>query len=138
MPRVLLAALAIMVAPLPATAQFTTFVPPKREAPAPSADSMSVAQARADSTAKQTLTDMRTWVDSALIAAGTTIDTALADSILADTAAAVEARVEPRPAATYSSAGEVAPDTATSKPLLGAIFIGLIGLGAAFLRKDVA
>jgi len=127
---------AALLTPAMLPAQFTTFVAPPRKAGADSAKPsvVAVAKARADSASRMSLTDMKTWVDSA---AGTSKPALSA----ADTAivSSTDTLVTPTPSATPHtttrfSNGAIAPNTATSLPTL--LVVGFLSLtaGVALLR----
>ncbi len=126
---------AALLTPAVLPAQFTTFVAPPRKAAADSAKPsvVAVAKARADSASRMSLTEMKTWVDSA---AGTNrpalsaTDTAITST---DTLAAPTPSTTPRSTTTFSN-GAIAPNTATSLPTL--LLVGLLSLtaGIALLR----
>ena len=117
----------------PAAAQFTTYTPPPR----PRADSARIdstpaqQQAAADSAARQTITNLKAWVDSA---AGDVVVNRV------DSAGRPVAAPGPVTAGrtTESTAvfrdGARAPDTATWLPLLVLVGMSAIGLGALLLR----
>ena len=141
--RSMLAALATVTAlaltAAPAAAQFTTFVPPKKAAVADTAPTRVAAEERADSVQKQTLTDMKVWVDSAARALAVNIDTTAVDSLVVDSLAGEV--VEPAPASTSTTEfreGAPAPDTATMFPLLAVAALGCLGAGALLLRRGGA
>lgn len=132
-------AAAIALTAAPASAQFTTFVPPKKQAPADTAPPKVVAEARADSVQAQTLTDMKVWVDSAARALAVNIDTTAVDSVFIDSLPG-DVTV---PAAAGSSTtefreGAPAPDTATMFPMIAVAAIGCLGAGALLLRRGGA
>lgn len=114
---------AALLVPALLPAQFTTYVAPPRKAAVdtsrPKAPA-TVAKARADSASRMSLTDMKTWVDSAAgksMPTPTVADTAL---VSVDTAMAVPAAkaIAPARSTTSFSNGAVAPNTATSLPTL--------------------
>lgn len=128
------AALALMAAP--ASAQFTTFVPPKKPAPVATATTLVAAEARADSTQAQTLTDMKVWVDSAARALAVNVDTTTVDSLVVDSLAGdvSEPTQASAPTMTFQD-GAPAPDTATIFPMLAVAALGCLGAGALLLRR---
>jgi len=129
---------AALLTPAALPAQFTTFVAPPRKAASESAKPsvVAVAKARADSVSRMSLTDMKSWVDSA---AGTTkpaltaTDTAMtsADTLMAPTPVS---SATARTTTTFSN-GAIAPNTATSLPTL--LVVGLLSLtaGLVLLRR---
>ena len=129
---------AALLTPAALPAQFTTFVAPSRKAASESAKPsvVAVAKARADSVSRMSLTDMKSWVDSA---AGTTkpaltaTDTAMtsADTVMAPTPVS---SATARTTTTFSN-GAIAPNTATSLPTL--LVVGLLSLtaGLVLLRR---
>jgi len=111
-----------------ASAQFTTFVAhPPRAADSTRAPmvalSDSARRAQADSATRAELTNMKTWVDSAAIAAGTRVP------IPVDSTPAVT------PGAVGSADGLRAPDTATPLPTLLLGGFGAMAAGFALLRR---
>lgn len=135
---ILTAAAAIGLSSVPAAAQFTTFVPPKKEAVADTTPTQ-VAEARADSVQKQTLTDMKVWVDSAARALAVNVDTTRLDSAVADSIAGEVVSDAPSQAPTRAfSEGAPAPDTATIYPLLLMAALGCLGAGVLLLRNGGA
>ena len=135
---VLTAATAIALSSVPADAQFTTFVPPKKEVVADTTPA-EVAQARADSVQKQTLTDMKVWVDSAARALAVNVDTTTLDAAVVDSIAGEVVSESPRQASTRAfSEGAPAPDTATVYPLLLIAALGCLGAGVLLLRNGGA
>jgi hypothetical protein len=118
--RSILIFLALALAPAPAAAQFTTFIPP-RDRVADSIRTVTLEEERlaADSAARATVADMRTWVDSA---AGVAVPPpASRDSAIAA-------------GTTRFADGARAPNTATTLPLLLMLGGVLMGLGALLLR----
>jgi hypothetical protein len=120
--RIVLLALITSV-PATASAQFTTFIPPQSRAK----DSVKAAvvaeqRARSDSITAASVTNMRTWVDSA---AGVISPTIVRDSLASDSLgrAAVES--------TTFRNGSTAPMTASSLPLL--LVLGMVSLCSAAL-----
>jgi hypothetical protein len=112
--------------PAVASAQFTTFIPPKNKV----ADSVKAAvvagqKAQADSVAHTQLTNMRTWVDSAagLVPTATTT----ADSL---------ARVTATESTTTMVSGSRAPATASALPLLVLGGFVMLIAGALLVRGE--
>ena len=129
---------AALLVPALLPAQVTTYIgPPRREKVEPGKPKPPavVAKARADSVARMSISDMKTWVDSAAGTSGpaaTVADTALAPT---DTAT-----LPPRPAspparatATFSN-GALAPNTATRLPTLLLIGVLMVGAGIVLLQ----
>lgn len=121
---------AALLAPAILPAQVTTYVAPPRKAAAETPKTKApvlVSKARADSASRMSLTDMKTWVDSA--AGKNTPATSVTDTTLAsvDTTTLPAAQSPPRARATTTfSNGAIAPNTATSLPtllLLGALML---------------
>ncbi len=117
-------ALLMLIASVPATAsaQFTTFIPPQNKAK----DSVKAAvvaeqRAKSDSITAASVTNMRTWVDSA---AGVVAPTTAADSL---TRAAAES--------TTFRNGSPAPMTASSLPLLLLLGVSSLGAGVMLLAR---
>ena len=115
-------------------AQFTTFVARPLKAAADSAKTpVAVAKARADSASRMTLTDMKTWVDSA---AGTTkpaasvVDSALAS---AETVAPTPSNAASRTTTTFSN-GAIAPNTATQLPTVLTAGLAIFAAGMLLFR----
>lgn len=131
------AALALTAAPV--SAQFTTFVPPKKAAPADTAPTQVAAGARADSVQAQTLTDMKVWVDSAARALAVNVDTTTVDSVFVDSLAGdVTVQAAPVSSTTEFREGVPAPDTATMFPMIAVAALGCLGAGALLLRRGGA
>ena len=126
--------LALAISATAASAQFTTVT-----RPAPRTDQVAVdttvTRARRDSVARVTLTDLKTWVDSAANVAITADDSLGAAPPPAETVA--EARPQPtEPRRTTSFAnGAVAPATASPLPFLAVLGVAAIGLGVLLLRR---
>jgi hypothetical protein len=117
----------MLIASVPATAsaQFTTFIPPKNKAK----DSVKAAvvaeqHAKSDSITAASVTNMRTWVDSA---AGVVAPTTAADTLM--TRAAAES--------TTFKNGSPAPMTASSLPLLLLLGVSSLSAGAMLLARPV-
>ena len=132
---------ALLLAPADARAQFTSFVahPPRAVDSARTpvvALTDSARRARADSTRRAELTNMKTWVDSAALAAGTRVP------IPVDTTAPLSRTnpvsptnpISPTTAAD-TSVGMRAPDTATPLPTLLLGGFGALAAGIALLRR---
>src|SRR5687767_6996860 len=135
----LVAASALALTAAPVSAQFTTFVPPKKAPVADTASTQVAAEVRADSVQKQTLTDMKVWVDSAARALAVNIDTTAVDSMVVDSLAGEV--VQPVPESTPTTEfreGAPAPDTATMFPMLAVAALGCLGAGALLLRRGGA
>lgn len=125
---------AVLLTPGVLSAQFTTFVAPPKKAVVDSAPHTVVAaKAKSDSVARMSLTDMKTWVDSA---AGTSTQVAMAS----DTGASATANVSmpaPTPSTggrnttTTFSNGAIAPNTASPLPIY--LATGLLTLSAGLL-----
>jgi hypothetical protein len=135
----LVAASALALTAAPASAQFTTFVPPKKAPVADTAAPQVAAEQRADSAQKQTLTDMKVWVDSAARALAVNVDTTAVDSLVVDSLAGevVQSGAESTPTTEFRE-GAPAPDTATMFPILAAAALGCLGAGAFLLRRGGA
>ena len=130
---------ALTLTAAPASAQFTTFVPPKKAAVADSAPTQATAAQRADSVQRQTLTDMKVWVDSAARALSVNIDTATAvDSLVVDSLAGDVVQATESAPTTEFREGAPAPDTATMFPMLAIAALGCLGAGALLLRRGGA
>ena len=118
---------------VPAEAQFAAVVPP----PKPRADSAvavaTIAQQR-DSAARETMTEMREWVDSAAATLGVKVDSTSADTAVRAVPVTPPAEVTPRPTEEFRE-GAPAPNTATPLPLV-ALTGGLLLLcGLVLLRR---
>jgi hypothetical protein len=133
--------------PTIASAQFTTFIPPRNKA-ADSAKTAVVEQqrAKADSIVKVQLTNMKTWVDSA---AGVVAPPSTAADSMASMAASMATLPSPAArdtqmfarAAVADSAprlrnGERAPATASDLPLLALIGAIALGIGTVMLAGN--
>ena len=123
--RFMLLALTIGI-PKVASAQFTTFIPP-RSATSDSAKAVAAAvqKAQTDSAVNAQLTNMKTWVDSAAGVASP--PTTAADSLAAQS----NPTNLPTPAAdtAMAAAGTRAPQTASDLPLLALTGAGLLVIG---------
>lgn len=113
-----------LVASLPATAsaQFTTFIPPQKAKDSVKAAVAAEQRARADSLTAASVTNMRTWVDSAA-------------GVLAPTSTATDTL---HPTSTDSLAmrnGSPAPMTASALPLLLLLGMGSLSAGAILLIR---
>ena len=133
----LVAALTLCLAPIPARAQFTAVItPPKKEEPAPVAEA-----AKRDSLRITRMSDMRAWVDSAAGALGAGVPPTTApipqDSLPAPVAPS------PKPVVPVAKRGDLhsgarAPDTATPLPLLVVAGALLLAAGLAIKARDRA
>ncbi|HXT14430.1 MAG TPA: hypothetical protein VN706_02290 [Gemmatimonadaceae bacterium] len=126
--RRILVAAAFVGIPGIASAQFTTFIPPKNKA----ADSVKAAvavqqQMQSDSISHAQIANMRTWVDSA---AGVTPAPVTAADSLSNGAATTSAAAE----TTTFRNGTRAPATASDLPLFALIGTGALLLGTILLR----
>lgn len=142
MPNSRLLIIALLVAsPVVASAQFTTFIPPRN----PVADSVKAVvvadqKAQADTAVAMRLTNMKTWVDSAAGLAPTS--TSAADS-LADSLAVNRVATDTTVAAVTSVTADTiplpngarAPATASMLPLLVVAGGVLIAFGGLLLRR---
>jgi hypothetical protein len=107
------------------SAQFTTFIPPHKAKDSVKAAVVAQQRARSDSITAASVTNMRTWVDSAAGVVAPTIATdSMADSL---GRAAVES--------TTFREGSRAPMTASSLPLLLVLGIGSLCSAAILLGK---
>ena len=127
---------ATLLTPAALSAQFTTFVAPPRKAVADSAPTTVAAKARADSVARMSLTDMKTWVDSA---AGTSPQVAnVNDTTMAAAKAAAPATEAAsgnvRTTTTFSN-GAIAPNTASPLPAYLAAGLASFSVGLFLLRR---
>ena len=127
---------ATLLTPAALSAQFTTFVAPPRKAAVDSPATVVAAKARADSVARMSLTDMKTWVDSA---AGTSTQVASAnDSTMAAANAAAPAVQAPagnaRETTTFSN-GAIAPNTASPLPAYLATGLASLSVGLFLLWR---
>ena len=111
----------------PAKAQFTSYVahPPRVDSAGVPilARTDSARKAQSDSAQRVAITNMKSWVDSAAIAAGTRVP-APAESGITDTSTAAA-----------TSSGIVPPDTATPLPAVLLAGMAAITAGAALLRR---
>ena len=129
---------AALLVPAILSAQFTTYIGPPKKAAADTArpkPPATVAKARADSASRMSLTDMKTWVDSA--AGKSTSAVSVADTALASVdSATLPARTQTRPAraTTTFSNGAIAPNTATSLPTLLVIGLLMFAVGVVLFR----
>jgi hypothetical protein len=127
--------LAIAISSSAASAQFTTVTRPAART-AQAVDSAPT-RAQRDSVARVTLTDLKTWVDSAANIAMLSDDSLPETTDSAATVAVAPRPTEPRRTTAFSE-GAVAPATATSLPLLALLGLGAVGLGALLLRRTRA
>jgi len=126
MSRVVMAAAAFILGANVLSAQITTYVAPPR-APAPSPQAVATADSvRRDSVATATLTNMKSWVDSA---AGVSVPA----QANADTTPTVND--VGRPVTTTFSNGSVAPATASDLPTLALVGVLTLFLGAVLLAN---
>lgn len=125
------------VAPAPLLAQITTFVAPPRKAAVDSAKAtVAAAAAKADTTKRMALTDMKAWVDSA--AGVATPQVATADTAMYSTTQPATPSNTSHPAGTTSfSNGAIAPNTASPLPfyLAGGFILILAGMGTLRLAR---
>lgn len=125
------------VAPAPLLAQITTFVAPPRKAAVDSEKAtVAAAAAKADTTKRMALTDMKAWVDSA--AGVATPQVATADTAMYSTTQPATPSNASRPAGTTSfSNGAIAPNTASPLPfyLAGGFILILAGMGTLRLAR---
>jgi hypothetical protein len=129
---------ATLLTPAVSSAQFTTFVAPHRKVVGDSAPAtVAAVKARADSVARMSLTDMKTWVDSA---AGTSTqvaaasDTTMAAANAAATPSAAQPNVNPRTTTAFSN-GAIAPNTASPLPSYLAAGFASFAVGIFLLRR---
>ena len=127
---------ATLLTPAALSAQFTTFVAPPRKAAVDSPATVVAAKARADSVARMSLTDMKSWVDSA---AGTSTQGASANdtTMAAANAAAPAVQVPPGDTRTTTSFsnGAIAPNTASPLPAYLAAGLASFLVGLFLLRR---
>jgi hypothetical protein len=134
----ILFAVTAALTPAPLIAQITTFVAPPRK---PAADSTkaavaAAATARADTTARMTLGNMKAWVDSAA-GVSTTTEVAAADTSMMPVQQPSPTATPNRGSTTAFSNGAVAPNTASPLPffLAGGFVLIFAGLGALRLAR---
>lgn len=116
-----------------ASAQFTTFIPPRNVVQ----DSIKAAavvqqQVQTDSIAHAQITNMKTWVDSAAGLVPTTV--AVSDSVASNTSVAATTASVTTDTTTFRN-GMRAPATASSLPLLVLIGALLVVSGLLILRR---
>jgi hypothetical protein len=123
----MLLALAFAI-PQMASAQFTTFIPPRNPATTDSAKAAVAAQTKAetDSAINAQLANMKTWVDSA--AGVTSPPRTAADSLAAQSNPQPSPQPVPADTATQA-AGTRAPSTASNLPLMVLTGVGLLAIG---------
>jgi LPXTG-motif cell wall-anchored protein len=127
---------ATLLTPAVSSAQFTTFVAPPRKVVVDSTPTTVAAKARADSVARMSLTDMKSWVDSA---AGTSTQVASAN----DTTMAAANVAAPMPqvpsgdahSTTTFSNGAIAPNTASPLPAYVAAGLAMFSVGLFLVRR---
>ena len=121
------------VAPVAASAQFTTFIAqPAARADSAKAAIVAVAKARTDSITRVTLSDMRAWVDSAA-GVPSSVRTDTVTSTVAMAPAAPTPAPVPATTTTSFSNGAVAPDTASALPLITILGLASLSLGIVML-----
>jgi hypothetical protein len=132
---------AAMAALTPATmfAQITTFVAPPRKAAVDSAKAtVAAAKAKADTTARMTLSDMKAWVDSAAgVSTATQVATTDTTAVSTTQPGSAVAPNRTNPATTTFSNGAIAPNTASPLPFYaaGGFVLLLIGVGTLRLAR---
>ena len=133
--RYLLVAALVAISPVAAAAQFTAVITPKASDRAEAVVSNPAAVARADSTQKAKLTDMKLWVDSA--AASLTVrDTTTRIDTTAHTVTAPVAPVAPATHAHVSTGDSAAlPDTASPLPAIALLGFTMLVSGLLMLRR---
>jgi hypothetical protein len=118
-------------APAVAHAQITTYVPVPVQSDSAKAAVVATRAAQADSSTKATLTNMKTWVDSAAgIAAAP--DTAVT-TVATNTTTTSTSPATGRPVTTTFSNGAVAPETASTLPLIALVGLAALSLGTVML-----
>jgi hypothetical protein len=128
--------LALAISSTGASAQFTTVTRPAPRT-AQVADSAPTRSQR-DSVARVTLTDLKTWVDSAANVAMVSDDSLPETTDSAATIVQAPRRpMEPRRTTAFSE-GAVAPATATRLPVLALLGLAALGLGALLLPRKRA
>ena len=129
----------LALAPMTASAQFTTYIEPRKAAEQPAAvvaAADSAATARADTSRPARLTDLKAWVDSA---AGVVAQQPR--GVVTDTArGAVDRPAQAGPTAAARSTasfqeGAPAPNTATPLPTLLIVGGSMLGAGLLLLRR---
>ena len=133
----LLFAATAAMAPAPLLAQITTFVAPPRKAAVDSAKAtVAAAAAKADTTKRMALTDMKAWVDSAAGVASPQVATA--DTAMYSTTQPTTSSTASHTSGTTSfSNGAIAPNTASPLPfyLAGGFVLILAGIGTLRLAR---
>jgi hypothetical protein len=119
---------------VPAEAQFTTVVPPARPRADTTVAVATVAQQR-DSATRETMTEMREWVDSAAATLGVRVDSTPVDTAARVAPIPPPAEPAPRPTEAFRE-GAPAPNTATPLPLLALSGAGLLVFGLLLLRRQ--
>lgn len=126
------------MAPAPLLAQITTFVaPPRKEAVDSAKATVAAAAAKADTTKRMALTDMKAWVDSAAGVASpqvATADTAMYSATQPTTPPSSASRAS---GTTSFSNGAIAPNTASPLPFYfaGGFVLILVGMGTLRLAR---
>ena len=121
-----------------AQAQFTAVVPPAPKKAAPPTKAQVVAHA--DSVSRQTLTDMKTWVDSAaasmgVAAADTSRDTMTVATTTTTSSTTTSQVTTERNGTVAFSEGAPAPSTATDEPFYFLLGAGTLTIGLVLLRR---
>lgn len=125
------------MAPAPLLAQITTFVAPPRKAAVDSAKAtVTAAAAKADTTKRMALTDMKAWVDSAAGVASPQVATA-DTAMYSTTQPTMPANASHASGTTSFSNGAIAPNTASPLPfyLAGGFVLILAGMGTLRLAR---
>lgn len=125
------------MAPAPLLAQITTFVAPPRKAAVDSAKAtVAAAAAKADTTKRMALTDMKAWVDSAAGVASPQVATA-DTAMYSTTQPTMPANASHASGTTSFSNGAIAPNTASPLPfyLAGGFVLILAGMGTLRLAR---
>ncbi len=128
--RVILALVLFAVAPATAAAQFTTFIAPAKKVDTVKTPTVAEARAKADSTTRVALTNMKAWVDSA---AGVSVPVDTAPIAPLDTTPTAQRTRRARAVTTTFRNGAPAPETASDLPLLAIVGVAALGIGAAIL-----
>lgn len=133
--HILAAAIALAaIVPSSASAQFTAVVsPPQPEAPTVSVE----AKAKVDSAERVTLTDLRTWVDSAASASAAATPAPVSAPVETTTDAVAAPTTPARQAETTEfREGARAPATATPLPMILIAGLSLLATGLTLLLRS--
>lgn len=124
----------IALLPAAASAQFTTFVaPPKRTDSLKPPVAAAPVRTQSDAAARVALTNMKVWVDSAAGVGAQAPSMIPAPEAPPSTQLPTVGALKPRKVTTTFSNGAVAPETASSLPLIALVGIAALSIGTVML-----